>query len=157
MITPERSPRPTSAPAIAQSHAAEPVPAKPDVKDTVTLPKVEKETAKPDVRREEIPPEKAKPGPADASKVCQTRASLEEAVLVPGWSIGSSNRPRAAALCTFPSRAARVFFLAQASGGCEVRGSGSQGNPSPDPPSARKEEVRGGWVLVVAVKLNATY
>ncbi|KAM6190640.1 protein 4.1 isoform 5-T5 [Sarcoramphus papa] len=68
VITPERSPRPTSAPAIAQSHAAEPVPAKPDVKDTVTLPKVEKETAKPDVRREEIPPEKAKPGPADASK-----------------------------------------------------------------------------------------
>ncbi|KAM6190636.1 protein 4.1 isoform 1-T1 [Sarcoramphus papa] len=76
VITPERSPRPTSAPAIAQSHAAEPVPAKPDVKDTVTLPKVEKETAKPDVRREEIPPEKAKPGPADASKVRKTHIEV---------------------------------------------------------------------------------
>ncbi|XP_069659437.1 protein 4.1 isoform X25 [Haliaeetus albicilla] len=68
VITPERSPRPTSAPAIAQSHAAEPVPAKPDRKDAVAASKVEKETAKPDARREEIPPEKAKPEPADASK-----------------------------------------------------------------------------------------
>ncbi|NWI63594.1 EPB41 protein, partial [Todus mexicanus] len=69
VITPERSPRPTSAPAIAQSHAAEPVPAKPDVKDSVTVSKVEKEAVKPDVRREEIPPERAKVEPADASKV----------------------------------------------------------------------------------------
>ncbi|KAM6235543.1 protein 4.1 isoform 13-T15 [Spheniscus humboldti] len=68
VITPERSPRPTSAPAIAQSHAAEPAPAKPDAKDVVAASKVEKEAAKPDVRREEIPPEKAKPEPADASK-----------------------------------------------------------------------------------------
>ncbi|XP_054658347.1 protein 4.1 isoform X35 [Grus americana] len=68
VITPERSPRPTSAPAIAQSHAAEPLPAKPDVKDTFAASKVEKEAAKPDVRREEIPLEKAKPEPADASK-----------------------------------------------------------------------------------------
>ncbi|NXW58999.1 EPB41 protein, partial [Eurystomus gularis] len=69
VITPERSPRPTSAPAIAQSHAAEPVPAKPDMKDLIAASKVEKETAKPDVRREEIPPERAKPELADASKV----------------------------------------------------------------------------------------
>ncbi|XP_009701769.1 PREDICTED: protein 4.1 [Cariama cristata] len=68
VITPERSPRPTSAPAIAQSHAAESVPAKPDTKDVATASKVEKETAKPGVRREEIPPEKAKPEPADALK-----------------------------------------------------------------------------------------
>ncbi|KAM6108725.1 protein 4.1 isoform 4-T7 [Pterocles gutturalis] len=68
VITPERSPRPTSAPAIAQTHAAEPVPAKPDLKD-VAVSKVEKEGAKPDIRREEIPAEKAKPEPADASKV----------------------------------------------------------------------------------------
>ncbi|XP_076213702.1 protein 4.1 isoform X27 [Aptenodytes patagonicus] len=68
VITPERSPRPTSAPAIAQSHAAEPAPAKPDAKDVVAASKVEKEAAKPDVRREEIPPEKAKPEPAEASK-----------------------------------------------------------------------------------------
>ncbi|XP_054079706.1 protein 4.1 isoform X22 [Rissa tridactyla] len=68
VITPERSPRPTSAPAIAQAHAAEPVPAKPDAKDMVAASKIEKEVAKPDVRREEIPPEKTKPEPADASK-----------------------------------------------------------------------------------------
>ncbi|XP_030320468.1 protein 4.1 isoform X6 [Calypte anna] len=68
VITPEKSPRPTSAPAIAQTHAAEPVPAKPAPKDMVTTSKVEKPPAKPDVRREEIPPEKAKPEAADASK-----------------------------------------------------------------------------------------
>ncbi|XP_051663085.1 protein 4.1 isoform X35 [Manacus candei] len=67
VITPERSPRPTSAPAIAQSHPAEPAPAKPDVKDVATS-KMGKETAKADVRREEFPPEKAKAEPADASK-----------------------------------------------------------------------------------------
>ncbi|NXI91258.1 EPB41 protein, partial [Psophia crepitans] len=76
VITPERSPRPTSAPAIAQSHAAEPVPAKPDVKDTVAAFKIEKETAKPDARHEEIPPEKAKPEPADASKVRKTHTEV---------------------------------------------------------------------------------
>ncbi|XP_064897374.1 protein 4.1 isoform X33 [Columba livia] len=68
VITPERSPRPTSAPAIAQSHAAEPGPAKPGSKDVVAVSKIEKEAAKPDVRREEIPLEKAKPEPADTSK-----------------------------------------------------------------------------------------
>ncbi|NWH58569.1 EPB41 protein, partial [Geococcyx californianus] len=76
VITPERSPRPTSAPAIAQSHAAEPVPAKPSTKDVVSASKVEKEAAKPDVRREEIPPEKAKPEPADASKVRKTHIEV---------------------------------------------------------------------------------
>ncbi|NWS62290.1 EPB41 protein, partial [Chunga burmeisteri] len=76
VITPERSPRPTSAPAIAQSHAAEPVPAKPDTKDVAAASKVEKETAKPVVRREEIPPEKAKPEPADALKVRKTHIEV---------------------------------------------------------------------------------
>uniref|UniRef100_A0A8C0BIG9 Protein 4.1 n=1 Tax=Buteo japonicus TaxID=224669 RepID=A0A8C0BIG9_9AVES len=76
VITPERSPRPTSAPAIAQSHAAEPVPAKPDRKDAVPASKVEKETAKPDARREEIPPEKVKPEPADVSKVRKTHIEV---------------------------------------------------------------------------------
>ncbi|KAF1489380.1 Protein 4.1, partial [Megadyptes antipodes antipodes] len=76
VITPERSPRPTSAPAIAQSHAAEPAPAKPDAKDVVAASKVEKEAAKPDVRREEIPLEKAKPEPADASKVRKTHIEV---------------------------------------------------------------------------------
>ncbi|XP_055562191.1 protein 4.1 isoform X33 [Falco cherrug] len=76
VITPERSPRPTSAPAIAQSHTAEPVPAKPDAKDAAAASKVEKETAKPDVRREEILPDKAKPEPADAVKVRKTHIEV---------------------------------------------------------------------------------
>ncbi|XP_054373229.1 protein 4.1 isoform X13 [Molothrus ater] len=66
VITPERSPRPTSAPAIAQSHPAEPGPAKSNVKDVATS-KVGKETAKSDVRREEFPLEKPEE-PVDASK-----------------------------------------------------------------------------------------
>ncbi|NWR63230.1 EPB41 protein, partial [Bucorvus abyssinicus] len=77
VITPERSPRPTSAPAIAQSHAAEPVPAKPAVKDGV----VQKEPAKPDVRREEMPLERAKPEAADAAKV--RKAHIEVTVPTP--------------------------------------------------------------------------
>ncbi|NWH77904.1 EPB41 protein, partial [Piaya cayana] len=76
VITPERSPRPTSAPAIAQSHAAEPVPAKPGAKDALAASKVEKEAGKPDARREEIPPVKAKPEPADASKVRKTHIEV---------------------------------------------------------------------------------
>ncbi|XP_064897362.1 protein 4.1 isoform X23 [Columba livia] len=76
VITPERSPRPTSAPAIAQSHAAEPGPAKPGSKDVVAVSKIEKEAAKPDVRREEIPLEKAKPEPADTSKVRKTHIAV---------------------------------------------------------------------------------
>lgn len=81
VITPERSPRPTSAPAIAQSHPAEPAPAKSVVKDVATS-KVGKETAKSDVRREEFPPEKAKE-PVDASRVGQSGVSWEEL----SWSI----------------------------------------------------------------------
>ncbi|NXV08779.1 EPB41 protein, partial [Cettia cetti] len=74
VITPERSPRPTSAPTIAQSHHAEPAPAKPGVKDVATS-KVGKETAKSDVRREEFPPEKPKE-PVDASKVRKTHIEV---------------------------------------------------------------------------------
>ncbi|XP_053820376.1 protein 4.1 isoform X17 [Vidua chalybeata] len=66
VITPERSPRPTSAPAIAQSHPAEPASAKSNVKDMATS-KVGKETGKSDGRREEYPLEKPEE-PVDASK-----------------------------------------------------------------------------------------
>ncbi|KAM6296069.1 protein 4.1 isoform 1-T1 [Aegotheles albertisi] len=76
VITPERSPRPTSAPAIAQSHAAEPVPAKPAVKDVLVASKLEKEAAKPDVRREEIQVGKAKSEPTDSSKVRKTHIEV---------------------------------------------------------------------------------
>ncbi|XP_064254439.1 protein 4.1 isoform X10 [Passer domesticus] len=77
VITPERSPRPTSAPAIAQSHPAEPAPAKSNVKDMATS-KVGKETAKSDVRREEFPLEKPQE-PVDASK--QQPAEKEEELI----------------------------------------------------------------------------
>ncbi|XP_057896413.1 protein 4.1 isoform X11 [Melospiza georgiana] len=73
VITPERSPRPTSAPAIAQSHPAEPAPAKSSVKDVTS--KVGKETAKSDVRREEFPLEKPEE-PVDASKVRKTHIEV---------------------------------------------------------------------------------
>ncbi|NWI38146.1 EPB41 protein, partial [Picathartes gymnocephalus] len=74
VITPERSPRPTSAPAIAQSHPAEPAPAKSDVKDVATS-KTGKETAKSDVRRQEFPLEKAKE-PVDTSRVRKTHIEV---------------------------------------------------------------------------------
>ncbi|XP_056365112.1 protein 4.1 isoform X5 [Oenanthe melanoleuca] len=77
VITPERSPRPTSAPAIAQSHAAEPGPAKPDLKDMATS-KVGKEAAKSDVRCEEFPAEKPKE-PVDVSR--QQPAEKEEELI----------------------------------------------------------------------------
>ncbi|XP_072774128.1 protein 4.1 isoform X23 [Taeniopygia guttata] len=74
VITPERSPRPTSAPAIAQNHPAEPAPAKSNVKDMATS-KVGKETAKSDGRREEYPLEKPEE-PVDASKVRKTHIEV---------------------------------------------------------------------------------
>ncbi|NWT72352.1 EPB41 protein, partial [Prunella himalayana] len=74
VITPERSPRPTSAPAIAQSHPAEPAPAKSNVKDMATS-KVGKETAKSDVRREEFPLEKREE-PVDTAKVRKTHIEV---------------------------------------------------------------------------------
>ncbi|XP_062450225.1 protein 4.1 isoform X26 [Rhea pennata] len=66
VITPERSPRPTSAPAIAQSHGAEAAPAKPE--EPLAASKAEREGAKTETKREEIPTEKAKPEPAEAAK-----------------------------------------------------------------------------------------
>lgn len=70
VITPERSPRPTSAPAIAQSHVAEAAPAKPDAKEALAASKVEKEALKAEAKREEVLPERAKAEQAEASKVC---------------------------------------------------------------------------------------
>ncbi|XP_010721702.1 protein 4.1 isoform X15 [Meleagris gallopavo] len=68
VITPERSPRPTSAPAIAQSHVAEAAPAKPDAKEALAASKVEKEALKVEAKREEVLPERAKAEQAEASK-----------------------------------------------------------------------------------------
>ncbi|XP_065600567.1 protein 4.1 isoform X19 [Cyrtonyx montezumae] len=76
VITPERSPRPTSAPAIAQSHVAEAAPAKPDAKEAHAASKVEKETVKAEAKREEILPERAKAELAEASKVRKTHTEV---------------------------------------------------------------------------------
>ncbi|NXC41925.1 EPB41 protein, partial [Penelope pileata] len=75
VITPERSPRPTSAPAIAQSHVAEAAP-KPAARDAVAVSKAEKEVVKTEVKREEVLPERAKPEAAEASKVRKTHIEV---------------------------------------------------------------------------------
>ncbi|XP_019403229.1 PREDICTED: protein 4.1 isoform X17 [Crocodylus porosus] len=70
VITPDRSPRPTSAPAIAQSHVAEPTPpAASAFKEMEVVSKKEKEAAKTEVKHEEMPSDKDKMEPAEVTKV----------------------------------------------------------------------------------------
>ncbi|XP_058051267.1 protein 4.1 isoform X20 [Ahaetulla prasina] len=65
VVTPDRSPRPTSAPAIAQSHVTEPtVPAASVSKEPAVL-KTEKETVKKEVKLEGTLQDKAKAEPAE--------------------------------------------------------------------------------------------
>lgn len=69
MVTPDRSPRPTSAPAIAQSHVTEPtVPAVSVNKEPAVL-KTEKETVKKEVKLEGTLQDKAKTEPAEGFQV----------------------------------------------------------------------------------------
>uniref|UniRef100_A0A8C5UWS3 Protein 4.1 n=1 Tax=Microcebus murinus TaxID=30608 RepID=A0A8C5UWS3_MICMU len=63
----DRSPRPTSAPAIAQSQVTEGGVPGASVKKTVA-PKAQKETVKAEVKKEEEPPEQAEPEPTEAWK-----------------------------------------------------------------------------------------
>ncbi|XP_058051260.1 protein 4.1 isoform X14 [Ahaetulla prasina] len=75
VVTPDRSPRPTSAPAIAQSHVTEPtVPAASVSKEPAVL-KTEKETVKKEVKLEGTLQDKAKAEPAEGF---QQRAEKEE-------------------------------------------------------------------------------
>ncbi|XP_059546504.1 protein 4.1 isoform X29 [Myotis daubentonii] len=63
----DRSPRPTSAPAIAQSQDTEgSVPGAPAKKTVVS--KAQKETVKDEVKKEEVPPEQAEPEPTEVWK-----------------------------------------------------------------------------------------
>ncbi|XP_063168051.1 protein 4.1 isoform X15 [Candoia aspera] len=65
VVTPDRSPRPTSAPAIAQSHVTEPaLPAASDSKEPAVL-KTEKETVKKEVKLEGALQDKVKTEPAE--------------------------------------------------------------------------------------------
>ncbi|XP_053122899.1 protein 4.1 isoform X24 [Hemicordylus capensis] len=76
VVTPDRSPRPTSAPAIAQSHAIEPIPpAAASASKESAIAKAEKETLRKEVKYEETLPEKAKTEPAEGF---QQRAEKEE-------------------------------------------------------------------------------
>ncbi|KAM7138808.1 protein 4.1 isoform 12-T15 [Macrochelys suwanniensis] len=77
VVTPDRSPRPTSAPAIAQRHVAEPTPpAASDTKEIVVVSKVEKEALDTEGKREEMPPEKAKMEPSEVAKVGKTHTEV---------------------------------------------------------------------------------
>lgn len=70
----DRSPRPTSAPAIAQSQVTEGSVPGASVKKTVAS-KAQKETVEVEVKTEEEPPEQAEPEPAEVWKVCQVQVS----------------------------------------------------------------------------------
>ncbi|XP_068773896.1 protein 4.1 isoform X31 [Struthio camelus] len=71
-ITPERSPRPTSAPAIAQSQGAQAVPGKPHAGEALAASAVEKEGAKTEAERQETPPEEE----AEAAEVGKTHIEV---------------------------------------------------------------------------------
>ncbi|XP_044290645.1 protein 4.1 isoform X11 [Varanus komodoensis] len=75
VVTPDRSPRPTSAPAIAQSHATESAPTAVSDRKETTITKSEKETVRKEVKHEETLPEKAKTEPCEGF---QQRAEKEE-------------------------------------------------------------------------------
>uniref|UniRef100_A0A8C9KYZ7 Protein 4.1 n=1 Tax=Panthera tigris altaica TaxID=74533 RepID=A0A8C9KYZ7_PANTA len=72
----DRSPRPTSAPAIAQSQVTEGSVPDASVKKTV-VPKAQKETVKFEVKKEEEPPEQAEPEPTEVWKKKRERLDGE--------------------------------------------------------------------------------
>nr|XP_028598661.1 protein 4.1 isoform X15 [Podarcis muralis] len=67
VVTPDRSPRPTSAPAIAQSHVTEPTPPVVSESKVPVVTKAEKERK--EVQHEQTLPEKTKTEPAEGSQV----------------------------------------------------------------------------------------
>ncbi|XP_074161669.1 protein 4.1 isoform X14 [Sminthopsis crassicaudata] len=74
--TPDRSPRPTSAPAIAQSHGPEvSFPSTSNGKKP-TASKVQKETVKVEIKKEEVAPEQVEPEPTEVWKVEKTHIEV---------------------------------------------------------------------------------
>nr|XP_020838992.1 protein 4.1 isoform X9 [Phascolarctos cinereus] len=74
--TPDRSPRPTSAPAIAQSHGPEGnFPGTSNGKKP-TVSKVQKETVKVEIKKEEVAPEEVEPEPTEVWKVEKTHIEV---------------------------------------------------------------------------------
>uniref|UniRef100_A0A8C0IQ54 Protein 4.1 n=1 Tax=Chelonoidis abingdonii TaxID=106734 RepID=A0A8C0IQ54_CHEAB len=69
VVTPDRSPRPTSAPTIAQRHVEPTPPAASDTKEIVVVSNVEKEAVETEGKHEEMLPEKVKMEPSEVAKV----------------------------------------------------------------------------------------
>ncbi|KAM9116360.1 protein 4.1 isoform 17-T20 [Pangshura tecta] len=69
VVTPDRSPRPTSAPTVAQRHVEPTPPAASDTKEIVVVSKVEKEAVESEGKHEEMLPEKVKMEPSEVAKV----------------------------------------------------------------------------------------
>ncbi|XP_039367932.1 protein 4.1 isoform X34 [Mauremys reevesii] len=68
VVTPDRSPRPTSAPTVAQRHVEPTPPAASDTKEIVVVSKVEKEAVETEGKHEEMLPEKVKMEPSEVAK-----------------------------------------------------------------------------------------
>ncbi|XP_050788455.1 protein 4.1 isoform X27 [Gopherus flavomarginatus] len=68
VVTPDRSPQPTSAPAVAQRHTEPTPPTASDTKEIVVVSKVEKEAVETEGKHEEMLPEKVKMEPSEVAK-----------------------------------------------------------------------------------------
>ncbi|XP_039367916.1 protein 4.1 isoform X20 [Mauremys reevesii] len=76
VVTPDRSPRPTSAPTVAQRHVEPTPPAASDTKEIVVVSKVEKEAVETEGKHEEMLPEKVKMEPSEVAKVGKTHSEV---------------------------------------------------------------------------------
>ncbi|XP_050788453.1 protein 4.1 isoform X25 [Gopherus flavomarginatus] len=76
VVTPDRSPQPTSAPAVAQRHTEPTPPTASDTKEIVVVSKVEKEAVETEGKHEEMLPEKVKMEPSEVAKVGKTHSEV---------------------------------------------------------------------------------
>uniref|UniRef100_A0A452J5Q0 Protein 4.1 n=1 Tax=Gopherus agassizii TaxID=38772 RepID=A0A452J5Q0_9SAUR len=76
VVTPDRSPQPTSAPAVAQRHIEPTPPAASGTKEIVVVSKVEKEAVETEGKHEEMLPEKVKMEPSEVAKVGKTHSEV---------------------------------------------------------------------------------
>ncbi|KAM8796056.1 protein 4.1 [Eudromia elegans] len=76
VMTPERSPRPTSAPALAQSPGADEGPAERPAAEAPGAARAHKEGTRMESRRQDVPAEKSKAEAAEAAKVGKTHAEV---------------------------------------------------------------------------------
>uniref|UniRef100_A0A8D0B6X3 Protein 4.1 n=1 Tax=Salvator merianae TaxID=96440 RepID=A0A8D0B6X3_SALMN len=76
VVTPDRSPRPTSAPAITQSHITEPPPSAVSDDKGPAVAKTEKETPRKEIKYEETRSEKTKTEPSEKPQVGKTHIEV---------------------------------------------------------------------------------